>query len=490
MSQDSSKSDEHYRALNIFKEIGLISIGNRNKGISVVETYTSEDVKKFLKNRSSVASQKKLRKISRFLLSASGHYQNLILYFSTLHTMDYTLPPMTTDIGSINPKRFKKDYEEHAKTTEKMDISSSFLEARITSYVDGVFYGFARPTKNGFYLQKLDPDYCKITFIDPDTGLLGYSFDFSYFNNNIAMLNSFPEYFREIYGRTKDNKSSTEKWERIESPLSICLTTSFDFNPVPAFSSVFEGILDIADFKALAKTKEELENFMLLLQKIPMDGKDANKFLIDEDYVKTFHENLLDISPEQVGVSTSPMDITAVKFDKDTYDKNKVGQATTQFWDETGVSNLLFSANASTSSALKYSVGTDESDAFRLIKVIEKWCNAYVQATGNYRYGFKLNILPATKLNRNELIESALKLANAGLPKKTEIMALGGYSPNAILMNAYLENEILKLPDVLVPLSSAHTATPSDLNGRPKSQEEDLSDKGLQTRDNESNEED
>jgi type IV secretory pathway component VirB8 len=142
--------------------------------MSVVETYTSDDVKKFLKNRDSIANQKKLRNISRFLLSASGHYQNLILYFSTLHTMDYTLSPMTTDIGSINPKKFKKDYEEHAKVTEKMDISSSFLEARITSYVDGVFYGFARSTKDGFYIQKLDPDYCKITFIDPDTGFLHF----------------------------------------------------------------------------------------------------------------------------------------------------------------------------------------------------------------------------------------------------------------------------------------------------------------------------
>lgn len=476
--------------MSIFKELGFINISNKNKGNSVVETYTSEDVKKFLKNRSNVASQKKLRNISRYLLSASGHYQRLILYFSTLHTMDYTLPPMTTDIGSVNPKKFKKDYEEHAKVAEKIDISSSFLEARITSYVDGAFYGFARPTKNGFYLQKLDPDYCKITFIDPDTGLLGYSFDFSYFNNNTSMLNSFPDYFREIYDRVKGNNSSSEKWERIESPLAICLTASYDFNPVPAFSSVFEGILDIADFKALAKTKEELENFMLLLQKIPMDSKEANKFLIEEDYVKTFHENLLDISPEQVGVATGPMDITAVKFDKDTYDKNKVGQATTQFWDETGVSNLLFSANASTSSALKYSTGTDESDAFRLIKVIEKWCNSYIQATGNYKYSFKLNILPATKLNRNELIESALKLANAGMPVKNEIMALRGYSPNTALMNSYLENEILKLPDVLVPLSSAHTATPSDLNGRPKTKEEDLSDKGLKNRDNESNKED
>ena len=44
------------------------------------------------------------------------------------------------------------------------------------------------------------------------------------------------------------------------------------------------------------------------------------------------------------------------------------------------------------------------------------------------------------------------------------------------------ENEILGLPDRLIPVSSSHTQTAEDEGGRPES-EEPLSDEGQKTRD-------
>lgn len=482
--QINDTSDDQKKYFEFLNKMNNIIISNKNSYSSAVEIFTSDDIKQSLKNRSSSASQKKLRKISQILYYASGQYQKAVNYFALLHTMDYIIEPLTTDITSINPKKYKKEYEEFTKTIEKMNISTAFNEARLTSYIDGAFYGFARPTKNGFYIQKLDPDYCRISFVNPENGLLGYSFDFSYFDKNPTKIESFPEEFRKLYS---NSIGQTNKWVQIESSLAICLTTSYDYNPIPALSNVFEGVLDIAKYKNLSKTKEEIDNWVLITQKIPMGGKAQNDFMLSPEFFNHHHDNLQAAAPENAGVTTSPMDINVVKFERDTYDKNKVGQATVQFWDETGASSLLFGTNANTSTALKYSIGTDESDAFRLTQLIELWCNTYIQSVSNFKYGFNLTILPSTKLNRNELIENALKLANAGFPVKNEIMALRGYKSNSALMNSFLENTILKLPDVLTPLSSAHTLSSTESEGRPAKDEGDLTEKGLETKDNESN---
>ncbi|PIH59686.1 hypothetical protein [Paenibacillus sp. LK1] len=475
--------------LEIFKQMKLIGIDNNNRRTSVVNTYTKVEVKDLLKTRENRKSQQKLRIISKNLYEASGHYKSLINYFSTLHTMDHIVEPLSVDINSVNVKKYRKEYEEYCRAIEQMDIANSFSEARMTAYMEGVFYGYTRVSKDGFYIQKLDPDYCKISGINSNNGLLVYSFDFSYFDINPSQISSFPDEFKTIQTRVSSNKQRTDKWEVIDSPFALCIKTSIDYNPTPAFASVFEGILDIADFKSLAKTKEEIDNFMLLLQKIPMKSDEADKYMLNADTVFEMDEALRENTPDQVSSVTGPMDITAIKFEKDSFDKNKVGQATEQLWEESGVSGLLFNTSSNTTTALKYSLTTDEASAFRLIKSIEVWCNAYLISTLKTKYPFKLDILPATKHNRNELLESALKAANSGFSTKNEIMALRGYSPNAATMNSFLENEILNLPDKLIPLSSAHTSSSDSSKGQPEKPVEKLSESGVKTRENESNEE-
>ncbi|MFS0857346.1 hypothetical protein [Paenibacillus taichungensis] len=475
--------------LEIFKQMNLIGVGNNNRKTSIVNTFTKDEVKDLLKTRENRKSQQKLRNISKYLYEASGHYKILINYFSTLHTMDHVIEPLSVDKSSINVKKYRKEYEEYCRATEQMDIGNSFTEARLHAYLEGAFYGYAIVSKDGFYIQKFDPDYCRIDSINSSNGLLVYSFDFSYFDKNPSQINSFPEEFKTIYTKLLGDKQKTDRWKIIDSPFAVCIKTSVDYSPTPEFAHVFEGVLDIADFKSLSKTKEEIENFMLLLQKIPMKQDEADKYLINADSVFEFHEALSENTPGQVSSLTSPMDITAVKFERDSFDKNKVGQATEQLWEESGVSGLLFNTSSNTTTALKYSLTTDESSAFPLIKYIEVWCNAYLNSTLKTKYPFKLNILPATKHNRSELLESAIKAANSGFPTKNKIMALQGYSPNAATMNSFLENEILNLPDKLIPLSSAHTSSSDSSKGQPEKPIEKLSESGVKTRENESNEE-
>lgn len=151
------------------------------------------------------------------------------------------------------------------------------------------------------------------------------------------------------------------------------------------------------------------------------------------------------------------MDIEAINFDRDAVDKNKVGEATSQYWKEAGVSELLFGSSANSSTGLKSSIIVDESDAFFLVKDIERWINEHLKQTQSAEYKFRVRILKTTEHNANSYREARLKEAQFGMPVKNEIMATIGSQPSAIYLNAFLENEVLQLTDKLVPLRSSHT---------------------------------
>lgn len=496
MSQISQGNNERKYTLDelklmyqAFKDMNLIDLTVHKD--SVVNTFTKEDLKKYLKDITKPNNQKKLRNISRSLYFSSPHYRSLINYYSTLYNFDYVVEGYDIDPDSVDKNRYKKMYLKAVNFFEKMNIKHESLKIRINAYIDGVFYGFARSSKNGFYIQQFNPDYCSISFINYETGLYGYSFDFSIFKNNEKLLENYPEEFSEIYYELKNKKNVSNYWVPIKYPNAICIKTSPWNYPIPPMVGLFEGILDIADFKALNKGYEEIGNYKLLFQQIPMkDGKDANvdEFLISKDFVKIFHDNISANLPPQVGLVTSPMKIQAINFERDSVDKNKVAEATSQYWNEAGVSELLF-GNNTTSAALKFSVLADETTLVPLVKEFERWINEFAKSELKGIYKFRVRILETTKFNLDSFIDTRLKLAQYGVPVKNELISVLGMQSSAAYINAFLENEILQLNDKFIPLSSSHTQTANstDRGGRPPKDESDLTDSGIKTRENDGN---
>lgn len=481
-----SQEEAIRKFIQAFSKLKLIDL-SAGKNESVISTFSKDDLKRYLKDISKPNNQKKLREISRALYISSPHYRSLINYYSTLYNFDYVVEGYDADPYTINKEEYRKAYFKSVDSIEKMNIKHESLKIRVNAYLDGVFYGFARSSKNGFYIQHFDPNHCKISYINYETGLFGYSFDFSFFKGNEKLLDNYPEEFAEIYKSLEDS-NSRNYWVKIESPNAICIKTSPWNYPIPPLVGLFEGILDIADFKALNKGSEEIGNYKILFQQIPMkDGRDAeiDHFLISEEFVQIFHENIAENLPPQVGLITTPMKVEPLNFEKDTVDKNKVGEATSQYWNEAGVSELLF-GNNDTSAALKYSVTADETTLITLVEDFQRWINEYIKATYRGAYKFRVRILHTTKFNLGDYFNIRLKAAQFGLPVKNELVAILGMQPSSMYINTFLENEVLGLIDKLIPLNSSHTQSDSE-GGAPEKREEDLSDDGLKTRENDAN---
>ena len=195
---------------------------------------------------------------------------------------------------------------------------------------------------------------------------------------------------------------------------------------------------------------------------------------------------IVDGVPENVGVITSPMEVEALKFEKDRADNDGVGKSTRDFWEGTGTSQLLFSSDNTTSQGLLMSIKSDEEIVFALITQIQRWLNRYLKYQFN-ELMFNVDILHVTHYNRSEMFKMYLEAGQYGVPTKNKLSAVVGFEPIETMNMAYLENDLLKMHEEFIPLMSSHTQSAEDIanatGGAPKKEAEELSDEGARAQD-------
>jgi hypothetical protein len=460
----------------------------------IIGKYTRDQLKKALDAPELEPNQKQLRNISKFLYNASSHYKRLILHFSTILTLDHYLEPYgITDPEKINAKKLKKSYFDNLRIIENMNIKHEFSKILHSVIKEGVFFGYIHQSKDSFFIQQLDSDFCKITFVED--GLYGFAFNFSYFFTYPERINMFPDEFKKIYKEKYEGKSKRKGngyfWEDLSSDNTICI--KFDetsWYPIPPFIGVFESLLDISDFKELQKAKEVIDNYKLITMKIPLNEKSGQQddYLVSGDHALLFQRNVESVVPDQIGVATVPLEVDVIDFERDKVDKNRVADFTSQYFSEAGVSKVLFSSDANGSIGVNYSIMTDENIAFTLLRQIERWINRFLKGVKS-GYQFRAVFPDVTRFNQKDLIATTLKNTQFGLPEKSKLLAVSSSSPSASSIMTMFENDILELNTKFVPLVSSHTqSADGGESGAPKKSVGDLTDSGTKTRDTNGNE--
>src|SRR6185312_6147807 len=278
-------------------------------------------------------------------------------------------------------------------------------------------------------------------------------------------------------------------WVELDAKNTICIKINEHMlEAFPPFAGSFDSIFDIEGFKQLRKDREEIGNYMLITQELPMreDSDNNNDFMIDRDMFTYFHNMIADTVPENVGVVTSPMKLNTVKFDKDRADNDGVAKAERDFWSGNGTSQLLFNADKSTSQGLLMSIKTDEEIVFGVLTQIERWVNRYLKFNIKDLM-FNIDILHVTHFNRQEMFDMYLQAGQFGIPVKNHVSAVVGFSPIETMNMAYLENDLLKMHEEFIPLMSSHTMSAEDIagqkDGRPPKDSKDVSDETARSED-------
>ena len=434
----------------------------------IVGTFSRDDLRKYMQAPEIDANQKQLRRISKYLYNVSSQYKLSCDHFASMLTLAHIVEPRNLNPKKINKKTFETQFYNMVNQVDMMNIQHEFSKILQVVYREGVYCGYVHQNKESFFFQQLDNDFTKITYVED--GLYFLSFNLTYFFTYPERLKMYPQEFADAYNEVKGSikRKNSFFWYELEPTNVIVIKTDeTNWNFLPPFVSTFESALNIADFKALDKAETELGNSRLLFQKIPVDetSGEENKFLITPDYAQTFHNNIQANLPRQAGLITSPMEITDISFDRDSVDRNKVNEATMQYWSDAGISQLLFSSNGKTTGAsLAKAIQADEAKVFIILYSIERWINKYLLrfAGGN---NFRVRMLKTTVFNVDDFIDTQVSLATIGIPNKQVINAASGGKASTIYANAYLENIILDLTNTLQPALSSHVQSGKDGQG-------------------------
>lgn len=445
-----------------FARLVIADLSNTKAGRNFLRKYSQSEVREIIENFKIEANQVRLREISQLLWAKSPQYQRLIKYFAGMATFAHVISPIKDIRNGVKKNKVLKQYTEIGELLKLMSIRHEMTKVLNVVFREDVFYGYIHREKKSFYIQQMPSEICKITSVED--GVYNYSVDMDFFDkeNNRGALRKWAKEIQvkhREWRAMKDKNPKISKWVELDAETTICIKMNEEMLEVfPPFAGTFDSIFDIEAFKELRKDKEQLGNYMVLTQKLPMreDTDNNNDFLIDRDFMMFFHNQIADVVPENVGVITSPMAVEPINFQNDRVDFDGVGKATRDFWEGSGASQLLFSSQNNSSAGLSMSIKSDEEIVFNLLTQIERWINRYLKAEHNDLM-FNVNILPVTRFNQDTVYKMYLETAQYGIPVKSHISATVGLDPIEVMNMSYLENDLLKMHEEWIPLQSSHT---------------------------------
>ncbi len=428
-------------------------------------------------------------RLSRYMYLKSGYYKRLIDYFANMAIINWTVDLTLKTDGEINTKTLKTNYYKYVAQVNKFKIDNRISDIMKKLFLEDACFGFVTETDTDISIYWIEPSFCEIKSI-VNGSVYQYAINRSLLTNEY--FDTLPSELQNILEQSKDTQLNNMVMIPYEN--SLCIKYNNDFTYLyPIFFGIIDSILKIDDFEDLARAKAEADAYKLLCLEIPTT--DDGQISMGDEIVTPFTSMAKSVVPESWGVVPTPMKMQLLESKSTASDdSNKVEDAVENFYTECGISKALISS-ASSGSELKYSIKVDSSDIYRIYRMLESWMDLQMKLRGFvYKtYQFEYNILPITIFDVNDYIDTQLKLAQVSAPVKGKLLAANSVNTAKLLGNSLLENTILKdVFDEWAPLSTSYTqsGTDSDVTnqgGRPQMDEDDLSDSGTQTREDDEN---
>lgn len=439
--------------------------------------YSKENIIKWLQSPSTTTNEKNLREASNYMYIASMHYNRLLNYYAGLYTGAYVISPLGFNPDDIK-ENFTKQYRKVSKSLELMNIPSIMREEVLISLRDGAFYGVLLSDNNSAFIQKIDPEYCRITSICDGSFL--YKVDMT---KIASKLEFYPAEFTKMYN---DYLATGDQWQEVPLEISVCIkadSTLVDYT-VPPFAAVMPSLYTIANTEALQETATELKNYKMIAGQIPVDDK--GNPLMSDDMVRKYYTHIANALGENVGLALSPFKFEPFTFENKSgvSDVDDLSRAVSNFWSNAGTSGLLHGKDNDTAGVMKLAIKNDETYVLGIVQQVERVINRYLKTAFAGTSRFKISILPITVFNKEEYLKYYKESASFGLGKSQYAAALG-ISQNDVAGLIYLEQELIPF-DKLTPMKSSYTNT-NDGAGRPASGDGDLTPSGESTRNNDTN---
>ena len=457
--------------------------------------YTKELVKTYLQAPSQ--NQDTLREISRFLARNSMLYQKMIMHYATIPLFNYNITPGNDFTVDFDIEKVIQDYQKVMVEFNKFSIKKEGYTALYLAIRDGFFCGYTYIDKQGkTFFMPLDVQYVRIIGKNPDGQWVAY-FNAAYFdagNNSEYILGvdgntsmaTWDKVFIDGYRAFKDDRN--KQWFRLPPEKSCILLTcaedEFSY-PLPFFAPLFVSLMDLIDLEQLIASRNELENYKLLISKIPLvdngNSGDVDDFAISLELSQYFNQLLSNAVPDQVAVGYSPMDIEVVDFEKSNSadSTDRLGDAINNLFENAGASKVAVSGGGTNPStlAIKYGMIADTGIVWVWVNRFEFWLNYFIKS--NIAEGFIFEIHRISEYNKDEYINERKDAATLGKDKMSYITAIEE-TPYIAYQKLRFENAI-GLTDMMIPLKSSYNASENE-PGRPQASDDTISPSADRTR--------
>ena len=445
-----------------------------------------------------------IREISRYLTRVSMLYKQMISYFSTMPLYTYNITPMFDNIYTkdYDADKMLSNYEKVLKIFHHFNLPKELQNIVSNIIRDGIYVGYMYNSQtDGIFLMPLDVQYCRIYGKTPEGEWIVY-FDAAYFDksNNkefVQGVNSdgvgvWDQCFIDGYNEYKSGGRDYE-WFRLTPENTMCIIACTDdefYVPLPYFFPLFKSLLQLLDTEALVASKEELQNYKLILNKIPLmdDAEEVDDFALSLELVNQFDSVIREMLPDLVGWGTTPYEDTQViDFEKSTSssETDTLNQAMNNLFANAGINKLIVSSgDSSNANGIKYSIANDLGKITVYLRRIETWLNYWIKK--NITSDVYLQIFDETQYNRLDFVNEKKEAATLGGSKMDYLCAMGD-TPYVAYNKLKFEAKTLNLADIMTPLQSSYTQ--SSEAGRPaETDETNLSPEGQATRDSGKNE--
>lgn len=448
-----------------------------NRNLRVRE-YTKEEIEKIIESGSVVEQQK----LSKNYFMKDGLYKRIIIYYATLlKYVGILIPNPKAGIELSTPYVIKR-YNDALEYIDKLSIPELFTKFSISALVGGCYYGVVQSlNKNEFVLLDLPVEYCRSNFRDLHGNDI-IEFNVNYFNSiteesvRKQALKVYPKVIADHYRRYSKGQISSS-WVKIPTDIGFCFPFFDDGRPL--FLDVIPATIQYDDAVELDHERDLDEIRKIIVQKIPHLADGA--LLFEPDEAEVMHAGAVGMlsGNKNLSVMTTYADIDAVvsKTSSEAV-TNTLEKNLQNVYSKANVSAQLFSPTGS--QALSTSITNDMAFMMMMANKYSSFItyilnNLFANSNINFRY----SILPVTWYNVSDYITDTLKLAQSGYSFLIPSVA-AGVSQKDLMNLKELENKVLKLRDVLLPLESSYTQS-----GEVGAPEKDLEDKAPKTLQNE-----
>lgn len=436
-------------------------------------SYSREEIDRIL---DSADLQSKIT-LSRYFFEHNSFYRRILLYYATLLKYIGILIPNPTFGLKLSKPSIQKKYRNAVNFIDNAKFPSLFTHFAVKALRDGTYYGLISDVSNkGLVILDLPTKYCRSNYIDSD-GNDVLEFNVQYFDTIVDSeirentLDVYPEFIVNWYRKYKKGKI-TKYWCPLPGDIAVYLPL---VDGMPTFLELIPAALEYEEAKSINKARDLNEIRKIIVQKIPHLQDGGLLFEPDEaEYIHKGTVNMLKNDPN-VSVLTTYADVDSiVAHSSNDNALNSVDKALTNIYAESGSSSQLFGTESNLS--LETSINNDMALMMMFAKRLDKLVTRIVNDKfSNGEVDFNYELLPITYYNESKYIENSLKLANSGYSFIIPALAMG-ISQNEIVNIKDLENDVLKLSDKLIPLSTSYTQS-GNSPGRPALDPQDKSEK-------------